>query len=70
MLTVWFTESLPLAQIALILALALVLDRILGDPPWLYRRLPHPVAIIGAAITWGEKRLRRPAINKPHFWTW
>jgi adenosylcobinamide-phosphate synthase len=32
------------------LLLSLALDALLGDPPWLYRRLPHPVAVIGGAI--------------------
>ena len=29
---------------------ALIIDAIWGDPPWLYRRLPHPVVIMGKAI--------------------
>lgn len=33
-----------------ILFLALLLDRWLGDPDWLWRRVPHPVAAFGAAI--------------------
>jgi adenosylcobinamide-phosphate synthase len=32
------------------LLLALVVDWLIGDPPWLYRRLPHPVALIGRAV--------------------
>jgi adenosylcobinamide-phosphate synthase len=32
---------------------ALALDALAGDPPW----LPHPVALIGRAIFWGEHRL-------------
>ncbi len=32
---------------------ALVLDALAGDPRW----LPHPVVLIGHAITWGEQRL-------------
>ncbi|WP_188911808.1 adenosylcobinamide-phosphate synthase CbiB [Aureimonas endophytica] len=35
---------------ALILLLATLLDRWVGDPPWLWRRLPHPVALIGRGI--------------------
>ena len=34
------TDPAPLLQ-ALLLALAL--DALIGDPAWLYRRLPHPV---------------------------
>ncbi|MEM9442589.1 MAG: adenosylcobinamide-phosphate synthase CbiB [Pseudomonadota bacterium] len=33
------------------LLLALLIDRLIGDPDWLYRRLPHPVVMIGAMIT-------------------
>ena len=29
------------------LLLALLADWLIGDPPWLYRRLPHPVVLIG-----------------------
>jgi adenosylcobinamide-phosphate synthase len=38
------------------LLLALALDALIGDPAWLQRRLPHPVALIGAAITRLERR--------------
>jgi adenosylcobinamide-phosphate synthase len=33
---------------------ALALDALAGDPPW----LPHPVVLIGQAISWGEYRFR------------
>lgn len=33
-----------------ILALALVADAMAGDPDWLWRRLPHPVVLIGTLI--------------------
>ena len=36
------------------LLLAVVLDATLGDPRW----LPHPVRLMGAAITWCEQRVR------------
>ena len=32
------------------LLLALVIDRLIGDPGWLYRHVPHPVQIIGGVI--------------------
>lgn len=34
-----------------ILVTALVIDAILGEPEWLWRRLPHPVVIFGRAIS-------------------
>ncbi|MFD1198522.1 adenosylcobinamide-phosphate synthase CbiB [Brucella gallinifaecis] len=41
----------------IILALALVLDRVAGDPPQLWQKVPHPVVLFGKAISRGEKRL-------------
>ncbi|MGH6921596.1 MAG: cobalamin biosynthesis protein, partial [Geminicoccaceae bacterium] len=38
------------------LLLALALDALVGDPRWLWRRLPHPVAAMGRAIGWLEER--------------
>lgn len=35
---------------AIALLAALLLDRLVGDPPWLWRRLPHPVVLFGGAI--------------------
>ncbi|WP_239494721.1 adenosylcobinamide-phosphate synthase CbiB [Roseovarius amoyensis] len=42
---------------AAILALALVLDAVLGEPDWLWRRMPHPAVLMGRAVAWGEARL-------------
>ncbi|MFE0756914.1 adenosylcobinamide-phosphate synthase CbiB [Inquilinus sp. NPDC058860] len=42
-----------------ILAAALLLDALVGDPPWLWRRLPHPVALIGWGIGWLDRRLNQ-----------
>jgi adenosylcobinamide-phosphate synthase len=39
---------------------ALLLDALIGDPGWLYRRLPHPVALIGKAIGGLDRLLNRP----------
>jgi len=33
-----------------VLAAALLLDRLVGDPSWLWSRMPHPVAAIGSQI--------------------
>lgn len=40
----------------IILSLALILDRVVGDPPQLWNKIPHPVVLFGKAIGWGEKR--------------
>jgi adenosylcobinamide-phosphate synthase len=36
---------------------ALAFDALIGDPDWLWRRLPHPVALIGSAIGWIDRKL-------------
>lgn len=52
----------------LVLLLALLLDALLGDPDWLYRRLPHPVALIGRAISAGERWNHERASRRSRFW--
>ncbi|MDR3516040.1 MAG: adenosylcobinamide-phosphate synthase CbiB [Azospirillaceae bacterium] len=42
-----------------ILAAALVLDAIIGDPSWLWRRLPHPVVLMGTVIAAFDRGLNR-----------
>jgi adenosylcobinamide-phosphate synthase len=48
-----------------LMAAALLLDAIFGDPAWLYRRIPHPVSWMGAVLNGLERRLNRgsPAIR-------
>lgn len=48
------------AETTPILLLALFIDAVLGDPAWIYRRIPHPVVLIGAAIDWLDHRLNQP----------
>jgi len=47
---------------------ALALDASIGDPDWLWRRLPHPVVLIGSFIGWLDRTLnldiRSPAQRK------
>jgi adenosylcobinamide-phosphate synthase len=43
----------------LILFIALVLDRVVGDPDWLWRRVPHPVVLFGRAIGFADRRCNR-----------
>ena len=35
-----------------ILALALLLDALLGEPDWAWKRVPHPAVLMGNAIGW------------------
>ncbi len=55
---------------AAILALALLLDAVLGEPRWLWSRLAHPAVLMGRAVAWfehrfnhGEKRLEKGAMS-------
>ena len=41
------------------LALALILDALLGEPAWLWRRVPHPAALAGRLITHLDEHLNR-----------
>ena len=41
----------------LVVLLALVIDAVFGDPPWLYRIVYHPVVLVGRLIEWGEETL-------------
>lgn len=40
-----------------LLIVALILDAILGEPDWLWDRMPHPATLMGRAINWFEGRL-------------
>lgn len=42
-----------------LLLLALMLDGYLGDMAWLFRRVRHPVAVLGSVIDWLERKLNR-----------
>jgi adenosylcobinamide-phosphate synthase len=44
-----------------VLLVALIVDRLVGDPDWLWRRISHPVVIFGNAIGFAEKHFNRPS---------
>ena len=44
------------------LFVALVADAAIGDPELIWRRVPHPVAAIGSAIAFLDRRLNRPSL--------
>ena len=64
-----FTVDLPILPlftplpdgigIAALMLLALLIDRLAGDPVILYNRLPHPVVLIGRAISLCETRCNK-----------
>ena len=48
----WFA-----ADPVLLLPFALALDLMLGDPNWLWQRIPHPVVLFGRLIGWLDRKL-------------
>ena len=40
---------------------ALLIDAATGDPPWLYRRVPHPVVVLGKLVELAERLLYAPS---------
>lgn len=62
MIWIWFSDAavgggISGGLLAAMALLALLIDRILGDPPWLYRYTGHPVQWIGLVISWLDRRL-------------
>ncbi|MDJ0628041.1 MAG: adenosylcobinamide-phosphate synthase CbiB [Rhodobacter sp.] len=49
---------------ATVLALALLLDAALGEPRWLWSRLPHPAVLMGRAIAWADGAFNRGVNRK------
>jgi len=49
----------------LILLIALVLDAVIGDPDWLWRRLPHPVVLMGGMVGFLDAHLNKPELSFP-----
>jgi len=42
-------------SLAAILLIALLLDALLGEPDWLWGRLPHPAVLMGRAVGWVDE---------------
>jgi len=42
---------------------ALLVDAVVGDPPALYRRVPHPVAVVGKGIAFLDSRLNDDTLS-------
>ncbi|QBF29987.1 adenosylcobinamide-phosphate synthase CbiB [Thalassococcus sp. S3] len=49
---------------ALVLALALLLDALLGEPDWLWSRVPHPAVLMGRAVSSLDRALNAGASRK------
>jgi len=54
----------PLVRVLLIALAAMAIDWLVGDPRWLWDRLPHPVVLVGALIAWLERRLNRVEVSE------
>lgn len=50
-------------RLCFILLLALLIDRSIGDPDWIWRKVPHPVAAFGVGIKWFETRFNRKSMS-------
>jgi adenosylcobinamide-phosphate synthase len=46
------------------LSIALLIDGALGEPGWLWRRLPHPVVLMGRAVGWADRLLNRGSFRR------
>ena len=44
---------------AVLLAAAMLLDAALGEPRWLWARIPHPAVLMGHAVAWLDRHLNR-----------
>jgi adenosylcobinamide-phosphate synthase len=44
---------------ALYLLAALAIDAVIGDPKWLWKHIPHPVALAGMLTSWLDRSLNR-----------
>ncbi len=65
-MTDWFVLSDSyFAATFMIAFLALLIDALVGDPDWIWRKLPHPVVWIGAFISLLEKNLNLPLTLPP-----
>lgn len=45
------------------LVLAMLLDALLGEPKWLWSRLPHPAVLMGRVIGWADHHLNTGALR-------
>ena len=52
-----------MGRLCFVLLLALLIDRLIGDPDWIWRKVPHPVAAFGAGIKWFETRFNRKSMS-------
>ncbi|MEO3413586.1 adenosylcobinamide-phosphate synthase CbiB [Roseovarius sp. CAU 1744] len=49
---------------ALVLALAMILDAVLGEPRWLWSRVPHPAVLMGRLVGQVDRHLNRGSARR------
>lgn len=49
----------PIGTRLLTLVIAMILDGLLGEPKWLWSRVPHPAVVMGRMIGWFDKTYNR-----------
>lgn len=54
-----------MVRLCFVALMALVLDYLIGDPDWLWRKIPHPVAVFGAAIKFFDRQFNRQSMHRP-----
>ena len=59
MLIAWLPPYNGFAELVVVILAAMALDALVGDPPRLYRVVPHPVAAIGRLIGALDDRLAK-----------
>lgn len=50
----------------MIVASAMVLDALIGDPKWLWSKIPHPITLIGRLIGWVDRRFNCGPNRRAH----
>lgn len=51
-------------NMAWLLVLALILDAILGEPDWLWARVPHPAVVMGKCVSWLDENLNKGSARR------
>ena len=65
----WYSADTIAVHSLLVVILALAIDVVLGDPPRLWDRVPHPVAMLGVLIEFCDRKLNRPQrSDRARFW--
>ena len=65
----WYSADGAGVHPLLVVMLAFAIDVMFGDPPGVYARLPHPVALFGTLADRLERRLNRPhRSDRARFW--